>query len=877
MKILLTILCAFVIGASASALLGRKKCTYGPSYWCSSIPNAKSCGAVKHCIKAVWEKQHVPEDTDSICKICVDMVGQARDQLESNETQEEIKEVFEGSCDLIPIKPVKIECKKLADGFIPELIEALASQMNPQVVCSTAGLCNSEKIDKMLEEFEAEKKSNLLSCDQCDNIGNVISHKFHTSTRDQILDGFLGFCGRLSSFSDACSSLILTYFNDIYDELSKSLNADAICHMSGVCSAKFHQHDDDSSAVKIETLSNVGFIKNKEAGEDVPCELCEQLIKHLRDMLVANTTELEFKTVLEGLCKQTKKSFQQECVSLVDQYYPIIYETLVNNLDANGACFMIGVCPKGNNQPFVAPSNPMLPVNQELPKRQKLGVNEKAIDLMPLPIDQLMGIKTIDQLQLVDGGEWCTVCQYFMHFIQEELSDAKNEDEIKNLVGKSCKKFPTKLAGECLSFIELYGDAIVALIVQEIDPREICPQLKMCPENIKDAEIIKIDEMDVQINEESKPTCPLCVLVVQETENYIKTEKTKESVKKALDKVCSRLPPKPQLQCTDFVQTYYDELLEKLLSDFSPKDVCTEMKLCPALIGDIDESSIKVGIDKIDNIPYVGGDIDTNEIPDYTINGQPINAQEIEESGECMLCVEVVGGAENKIRKGMKKEQIESILLRECSKFRAYEDVCDGFVKKNVDKIIELLANEMSPKQVCQQLSLCAKKPQDLEIDEAIIVNVFAVPSYPHSKLVRVPLQKNEVKKSVPPVADDPQCVVCEFVMTKLEAELKDKKTRDEIRTAVENICTKMPKSISKQCTKFVEEYADLIITLVDTVPPKEICQQMGLCPIQKKEQRLLGESECTWGPSHFCSNEKIAEACKATKYCQDRKLGMFA
>jgi saposin len=88
---------------------------------------------VKHCIKAVWEKQHVPEDTDSICKICLDMVGQARDQLESNETQEEIKEVFDGSCDLIPLNVVKKECKKLADDFIPELIEALASQMNPQV------------------------------------------------------------------------------------------------------------------------------------------------------------------------------------------------------------------------------------------------------------------------------------------------------------------------------------------------------------------------------------------------------------------------------------------------------------------------------------------------------------------------------------------------------------------------------------------------------------------------------------------------------------------------------------------------------------------------------------------------------------------------
>lgn len=37
--------------------------------------NAKSCGAVKHCIKSVWEKQHVPEDNDSICKICLDMVN----------------------------------------------------------------------------------------------------------------------------------------------------------------------------------------------------------------------------------------------------------------------------------------------------------------------------------------------------------------------------------------------------------------------------------------------------------------------------------------------------------------------------------------------------------------------------------------------------------------------------------------------------------------------------------------------------------------------------------------------------------------------------------------------------------------------------------
>lgn len=75
----------------------------------------------------------MPVDTDSICQICKDMVTQARDQLRSNETEEEIKEVFEGSCKLIPIKLVQKECITLADNFIPELVEALSSQMNPDV------------------------------------------------------------------------------------------------------------------------------------------------------------------------------------------------------------------------------------------------------------------------------------------------------------------------------------------------------------------------------------------------------------------------------------------------------------------------------------------------------------------------------------------------------------------------------------------------------------------------------------------------------------------------------------------------------------------------------------------------------------------------
>lgn len=106
----------------------------------------------------------VPEDNDSVCKVCKDMVQQARDQLESNQTQQDLKDVFEGSCKLIHIKPIVKECINIVDQFIPELVETLASQMNPSVVCSVAGLCNSAHIDQLLAEYQTLSSKVKIDC-----------------------------------------------------------------------------------------------------------------------------------------------------------------------------------------------------------------------------------------------------------------------------------------------------------------------------------------------------------------------------------------------------------------------------------------------------------------------------------------------------------------------------------------------------------------------------------------------------------------------------------------------------------------------------------------------------------------------------------------
>lgn len=78
-----------------------------------------------------------------------------------------------------------------------------------------------------------------------------MEHKFSKTSRDKVLEQILNVCGELSSFSDACSSIVLTHFETIYSHLQNNLNADNVCHLSGQCSSKFHIHEDETGKVNL--------------------------------------------------------------------------------------------------------------------------------------------------------------------------------------------------------------------------------------------------------------------------------------------------------------------------------------------------------------------------------------------------------------------------------------------------------------------------------------------------------------------------------------------------------------------------------------------------------------------------------------------------
>lgn len=85
-------------------------------------------------------------------------------------------------------------------------------------------------------------------------------------------------------------------------------------------------------------------------------------------------------------------------------------------------------------------------------------------------------------------------------------------------------RLPKTISNQCVQFVDMYGDAFIALLAQEIDPSQVCPLLSLCPSaGVQEVEIL------MHSKPEDKPNCPLCLFAVTQLEDMVKNEKTEAS------------------------------------------------------------------------------------------------------------------------------------------------------------------------------------------------------------------------------------------------------------------------------------------------------------------------------------------------------------
>lgn len=68
----------------------------------------------------------------------------------------------------------------------------------------------------------------------------------------------------------------------------------------------------------------------------------------------------------------------------------------------------------------------------------------------------------------------CFLCQSILNYVQEAVTDPKSEEEILNAMEMSCLVLPSSFKEQCKQFIDQYGDAFISLVVQAVDPSNVC-------------------------------------------------------------------------------------------------------------------------------------------------------------------------------------------------------------------------------------------------------------------------------------------------------------------------------------------------------------------------------------------------------------------
>ena len=78
----------------------------------------------------------------------------------------------------------------------------------------------------------------------------------------------------------------------------------------------------------------------------------------------------------------------------------------------------------------------------------------------------------------------CVICEYVLTEVDKILSNDKTEEAVEQELAQICTKLPRAIEDQCSHFVDMYGPALVKLIVHGLDPEEICSRLTLCEEDL---------------------------------------------------------------------------------------------------------------------------------------------------------------------------------------------------------------------------------------------------------------------------------------------------------------------------------------------------------------------------------------------------------
>uniref|UniRef100_H2ZIM4 Prosaposin n=1 Tax=Ciona savignyi TaxID=51511 RepID=H2ZIM4_CIOSA len=400
---------------------------------------------------------------------------------------------------------------------------------------------------------------------------------------------------------------------------------------------------------------------------------------------------------------------------------------------------------------------------------------------------------------------------------------------------------------DCIMIVSVHGVALGAdrctwgpsYWCKNYGTAKTCGSVKHCKTNYWNKPV-KNDEI-----------CNLCKEGMTVVDNYLKANATKAAIEAELLQICSDIPiPDLSTQCKSAVTKYLPTLLQVLTSNVrvitfgvvSKQNLACISEFCILLQSYTVSQKVKFlnylsvyCIAFCLNIIFIQhlltGDLCTDCTAFFS------DWQEIIQNNKSVIA-EIIAAVEKVCTILPSNVQVE----------------CRQLIDQYGSMIINLLAQEVTPAELCGAIKLCTS------LKVFFIFSNFFYPSMfnynPVTLLSSLLLFK---------VSDSTVCDLCKLVAEQLDNLLTNNSTEAEIVAAVEKVCTILPSSVEVECRQLIDQYGSVIINLLaQEVTPSKLCDALGLCTSFKTAAFKSGNGE-------------LCDVCKLIIQFLDQQIGSNA
>ncbi|VUZ51665.1 unnamed protein product [Hymenolepis diminuta] len=582
------------------------------------------CALIGQCYRDSFVLPSLKFKVNTTCDDCKKIFDDVRGLLQDNDTKNAVAGYLKKAiCFELPLQVIDI-CKHTIDSYIGVLMDLAASEIESGPICSVFGLCSTPKILAKAQlksdgayswikrpapvgfEFfhsrlsPPKQSEDSTACTECINVFSRIRDETKDPQFDQVLKNVVKdkLCESFGYFKSMCEAAVSSEVDSMIDNASK-MNITDLCFFFNQCKQNV------SAEARAFKASLYNRFSQKALEFPFLCPICEKMFEKVFALIMNNRSEAAIVWALEEVCYILPSETRHKCLDFFEECSDFIVHEIIEGTTPKLLCMSIGIC-----NTFGVPQVPVQNsecqlcktivdiiyqnIEENATKEEIIKEFDNVCSHLPYVRDQckLLVDKYASQVidMLVQGmpagevcqklgfckapstllkskvGDSCVICEGIVAELYIKLQDNVTIDRIKYYLETLCNVAPSSFSDRCRSMVEQNTAAIIDMIIQKYSPRKVCEELSICYYHLH----AKTDKCDV------------CKEIIDYIYTRLEDDATADHIEKVLETVCQYMPTDElKSTCHEYVRAYTQVLIDLLVRNVQPQEICQDIHLCP--------------------------------------------------------------------------------------------------------------------------------------------------------------------------------------------------------------------------------------------------------------------------------------------------------